>query len=77
MEPQDTRLANIAPALTEKRLEILQQAVPGTARLAVLGKPSQRDRQEIGEAGVVRYATLHFRLAADCQQLPPGGYRVW
>jgi putative ABC transport system substrate-binding protein len=48
-----TGLANISPELAGKRLELLKEAVPGMARLAVLGPPDQGDWQEIAAAARV------------------------
>jgi ABC-type uncharacterized transport system substrate-binding protein len=42
-----TGLTDISPELVGKRLELLKEAVPGMARLAVLGQPNHADWKEI------------------------------
>src|SRR5215470_2540793 len=42
-----TGLTDISPELVGKRLELLKEAVPGMARLAVLGQPNHADWEEI------------------------------
>jgi putative tryptophan/tyrosine transport system substrate-binding protein len=54
-----TGLTNISPELAGKRLELLKEAVPGMARLAVLGPPNQRSWPETAVAARALGLQLH------------------
>jgi putative ABC transport system substrate-binding protein len=56
-----TGLTNISPELAGKRLEFLKEAVPGMARLAVLGELTQADWQEIAVAAQVLRAAASIK----------------